>query len=110
MFATNASHPDGPRGAEDFKNRLEKRIENPAEGGREKSGRARQGVGRRLIEHAVAHFRAAGMTIAKIETLEQNSIGQHLYPSVGFVEIARQIHYAMPLSAQPPNDPGSDTF
>ena len=60
-----------------------------------------QGVGRRLIEHAVSHFRAAGMTVAKIETLEQNSIGQHLYPSVGFVEVARQIHYAMPLSVQP---------
>ena len=29
-----------------------------------------QGLGRRLIEHALAFFRAAGMTIAKIETLE----------------------------------------
>ena len=27
-----------------------------------------QGVGRRLIEHAVSHFRATGMTVAKIET------------------------------------------
>ena len=54
-----------------------------------------QGLGRRLIEHALAHFRAAGMTIAKIETLEQNAVGRHLYPSMGFVEVARQIHYAM---------------
>jgi ribosomal protein S18 acetylase RimI-like enzyme len=63
-----------------------------------------QGLGRRLIEHALAHFRAAGMTVAKIETLEQNPIGRHLYPSVGFIEVARQIHYAMPLtdgSSQP---------
>ena len=37
------------------------------------------------------------MTVAKIETLEQNTIGRHLYPSLGFREIARQIHYAMSL-------------
>jgi ribosomal protein S18 acetylase RimI-like enzyme len=66
-----------------------------------------QGVGRRLIEHALSHFRAAGMTIAKIETLEQNSIGRHLYPSVGFVEVARQIHYAMPILDKPAH--GADT-
>lgn len=57
-----------------------------------------QGLGRQLIEHALEHFRAAGMTVAKIETLEQNAVGRHLYPSVGFVEVARQIHYAMPLT------------
>ncbi len=56
-----------------------------------------QGLGRRLIEHALSHFRAAGMTIAKIETLEQNAVGRHLYPSIGFVEVARQIHYATSL-------------
>lgn len=56
------------------------------------------GLGRRLLEHALAHFRASGMTVAKIETLEQNPIGRHLYPSVGFQEVARQIHYAMDLS------------
>ena len=65
-----------------------------------------QGLGRRLIEHALAHFRAAGMTIAKIETLEQNAVGRHLYPSVGFVEVARQIHYAMrSLGSTSPWDP-----
>ena len=57
-----------------------------------------RGLGRQLIEHALDHFRAAGMTVAKIETLEQNAIGRHLYPAVGFVEIARQIHYAMDLT------------
>jgi ribosomal protein S18 acetylase RimI-like enzyme len=57
-----------------------------------------QGLGRRLIEHALNRFRAAGMTVAKIETLEQNEIGRHLYPALGFREIARQIHYAMPLT------------
>ena len=52
-----------------------------------------QGLGRQLIEHAFAHFRAAGLTHAKIETLAQNAIGNHLYPSLGFVEVARQVHF-----------------
>jgi ribosomal protein S18 acetylase RimI-like enzyme len=68
-----------------------------------------QGVGRRLIEHALSHFRAAGMTIAKIETLEQNTIGRHLYPSVGFVEVARQIHYAMPILDPTAHEPGPES-
>jgi ribosomal protein S18 acetylase RimI-like enzyme len=61
-----------------------------------------RGLGRQLIEHALDHFRAAGMTAAKIETLEQNAIGRHLYPSIGFVEVARQIHYAMSLTDPTP--------
>lgn len=59
-----------------------------------------QGLGRRLIEHALDRFRDAGMTVAKIETLEQNSIGRQLYPSLGFLEVARQVHYAMPLGTR----------
>jgi len=49
------------------------------------------------LEYAIAFFKEAGMDIAKIETLEQNPIGQNLYPSLGFEEVARQIHYAMRL-------------
>jgi ribosomal protein S18 acetylase RimI-like enzyme len=56
-----------------------------------------KGVGRALLRHAVDFFRAAGMQVAKIETLEQNPVGQSLYPSLGFKEVARQIHYAMRL-------------
>src|SRR5262245_13072390 len=52
-----------------------------------------QGLGRTLIEHALSHFRAAGLTHAKIETLAQNAIGNYLYPSLGFVEVARQVHF-----------------
>jgi ribosomal protein S18 acetylase RimI-like enzyme len=59
-----------------------------------------QGLGRTLIEHALDHFRAGGMTVARIETLDQNLVGQYLYPSVGFQEIARQIHFAMPLEGR----------
>jgi GNAT superfamily N-acetyltransferase len=65
-----------------------------------------QGLGRVLIEHALQQFRSSGMTIAKIETLEQNAIGRHLYPSIGFLEVARQIHFAMPLTDRAAHEPG----
>jgi ribosomal protein S18 acetylase RimI-like enzyme len=55
------------------------------------------GLGRRLIEHALNYFRAEGMHVAVIETLATNEVGQHLYPSCGFEEVARQIHYATKL-------------
>ena len=38
-----------------------------------------------------------GMRVAKIETLVQNAQGQTLYPSFGFQEVARQIHYCTRL-------------
>jgi ribosomal protein S18 acetylase RimI-like enzyme len=56
-----------------------------------------RGVGRAMIEHALDFFRTRGMEVAKIETLDQNPIGQSLYPSLGFREVARQIHYALRL-------------
>ena len=57
-----------------------------------------QGWGRKLIEFALQHFRESGLTHAKIETLVQNAIGQHLYTSLGFHEVARQIHFVAELS------------
>jgi ribosomal protein S18 acetylase RimI-like enzyme len=30
--------------------------------------------------------------------LASNQVGQHLYPSLGFREVERQVHYIMPLS------------
>jgi ribosomal protein S18 acetylase RimI-like enzyme len=68
-----------------------------------------QGLGRRLLEHALDYFRANGMTVARIETLDQNPVGQHLYPSVGFQEIARQIHFAMPLEGLTTDAMGTDS-
>lgn len=56
-----------------------------------------QGLGRKLIERALQHFRDIGLRQAKIETLTTNEAGQRLYPSLGFREVARQIHFAMPL-------------
>jgi ribosomal protein S18 acetylase RimI-like enzyme len=55
------------------------------------------GIGRRLIEHALDYFRREGMAFAMIETMVNNPVGQHLYPSCGFVEAGRQIHYAVKL-------------
>ena len=55
------------------------------------------GLGRRLIEHALDYFRREGLEYAMIETMAQNEVGQHLYPACGFVEVARQIHFARKL-------------
>jgi ribosomal protein S18 acetylase RimI-like enzyme len=56
-----------------------------------------QGIGRALIEHALEYLRKEGMAYALIETMAQNEIGRHLYPACGFVEVARQVHYARKL-------------
>lgn len=62
-----------------------------------RAGLRGQGIGRKLIDAALALFREAGLELARIETLDQNPIGQHLYPDCGFVEVARQVHFAMRL-------------
>ena len=51
------------------------------------------GMGRKLIQRALDWFRQSRLTHAKIETVVQNETGNYLYRSVGFHEIARQIHY-----------------
>ena len=57
-----------------------------------------QGLGRKLIDYALRHFRSRGLSHARIETLAQNDVGQNLYPSMGFEEVARQVHYCLKLS------------
>lgn len=56
-----------------------------------------RGIGKDLIEIALVYMAEAGMLYARIETLAHNAVGQHFYPNMGFVEVARQIHYIMPL-------------
>lgn len=56
-----------------------------------------KGIGRQLIQHALDYFKREGMAYAVIETMAGNEVGQHLYSSCGFVEIGRQIQYAMKL-------------
>lgn len=78
------------------------RIDREASKGRipnlavDKASRA-QGIGRQLIEYAMAYFRSEGMAFAMIETMVNNPVGQHLYPSCGFIEAGRQIHYVVKL-------------
>lgn len=55
------------------------------------------GLGRRLIEHSLDYFRREGLEYAMIETMAHNEVGQHLYPDCGFIEVARQVHFAMKL-------------
>jgi ribosomal protein S18 acetylase RimI-like enzyme len=54
-----------------------------------------RGIGRKLIDHAIDYCRREGMAYLMIETMANNVVGQHLYPSCGFVEVGRQIHYAL---------------
>lgn len=56
-----------------------------------------RGIGRRLVELALQRFRDAGITHARIETLVHNDIGNALYRSLGFREVARQIHFVAEL-------------
>jgi ribosomal protein S18 acetylase RimI-like enzyme len=56
-----------------------------------------RGIGRKLIARALGFFKDIGLHQAKIETLASNQVGQHLYPSCGFREVERQVHYIMPL-------------
>lgn len=57
-----------------------------------------KGWGRKLIHYALDRFREAGLTHARIETLAQNLIGEHLYRAIGFREVARQVHFCLDLS------------
>lgn len=55
------------------------------------------GLGRQLINHALDYFRREGLAYATIETMAGNEVGEHLYPSCGFVEIGRLIQFGAKL-------------
>jgi len=57
-----------------------------------------RGLGRQLIDRAIEYFRTEGLAYAVIETMAQNEIGQRLYPSCGFIEVARQVHFARKIT------------
>ena len=50
-----------------------------------------RGIGRALINEALAYFRNNGMKYARIETLAQNEKCVGLYPALGFTEVGRQV-------------------
>jgi len=52
-----------------------------------------RGIGKMLIRASLDHFRRLGLKYARIETLEQNATGRHLYPAFGFKEVGRQIFF-----------------
>ena len=56
-----------------------------------------KGLGRALLERALDYFREHELAYAMIETMAQNEIGSHLYPAVGFREVARQVHFVCKL-------------
>ena len=58
----------------------------------------KQGAGSRLIAAALRHLADAGMEHVRIETLAHNDVGMHFYPKLGFKEMARQVHFIMPLA------------
>lgn len=60
-------------------------------------GQQKSGIGRQLIEAALELMRTRGMELAKIETLASNEVGRRFYPSMGFEEVAQQVHFAMRL-------------
>ena len=57
-----------------------------------------RGIGRLLLNRALDHFRTLGLDQARIDTLTTNEVAAHLYASLGFKEVERQIHFAMSLS------------
>jgi ribosomal protein S18 acetylase RimI-like enzyme len=54
-------------------------------------------LGKALIQAALDRFREVGLQYARIETLEQNDRGKHIYPTCGFEEIGRQRYYMREL-------------
>lgn len=68
------------------------------------AGHRGQGIGRALLQHVLEDFRRHDLTHARIETLAQNEVGYGLYTSLGFREVARQVHFAMDLSASSGSD------
>jgi ribosomal protein S18 acetylase RimI-like enzyme len=57
----------------------------------------KKGIGKALMSATLDYLESEGMELVRIETLVQNEVGPTFYPNTGFQEIARQIHYAMPL-------------
>lgn len=60
----------------------------------------KKGIGRKLMTAALDYMKGKGMLFARIETLAHNKTGLHFYPSVGFKEVARQVHFIMPLDGR----------
>ena len=60
-------------------------------------GTQNKGIGRAMLRAGLARMKRDGMKYSRIDTLAQNPRAAHLYESEGFQEVARSIHYFMPL-------------
>jgi ribosomal protein S18 acetylase RimI-like enzyme len=59
----------------------------------------KRGIGKDLVDAGIAHLKSERMEYVWIAALEQNAVGQHFYAKLGFKEVARQIHYIMPIDS-----------
>lgn len=57
----------------------------------------KSGIGRKLIDQSIQYCQEKGMEYVRIETLDQNKVGLRFYPKYGFQEVARQVHFIMPV-------------
>ncbi len=69
----------------------------------------KKGIGRALIDAALAHFREAGLDLVRIGTMEQNVVASRFYPRLGFREVAREITYVLPLRDAQQAGPAEET-
>ncbi len=58
-----------------------------------------RGIGRKLVNHAIARLRALAVTDVFLSTAENNDAAKHLYESVGFREFRKQIQYRLALDS-----------
>jgi len=56
-----------------------------------------RGVGRKLVDHAIARLRTLAVTDVFLSTAETNDAAKNLYESVGFREFRKQIQYRFAL-------------
>jgi len=54
-----------------------------------------QGVGRKLLSHALARLKENGIAAIYIDTTEDNKVARHLYESAGFRPFSCTIHYRL---------------
>jgi [ribosomal protein S18]-alanine N-acetyltransferase len=53
----------------------------------------RRGIGRRLVERALARLEARGVQMVYLEVRESNAVARELYRSLGFAEVGRRGRY-----------------
>lgn len=56
-----------------------------------------QGYGRQMLRGMMDHFRQMGAAYVNLECLQDNDVGNSLYCSMGFVEVARSIRWFIAL-------------